>query len=144
MHFFLNRETTSILVLSQLMDTLALSGTRGHTFVIIQSCRYSSITKATVNGLFTPEDSDCDSFGFCDTMQIRSHHNKPIPQTFKACLHVPSKSPFFGSSTFDLFNVKCKQCHRTASSPILNGTKNGNVDSTCKRSLNPLNPYSSY
>ena len=31
----------------------------------------------------------------------------------KARLHVPSTAPFFVSGTFDLFNVTCKQHHRT-------------------------------
>ena len=29
----------------------------------------------------------------------------------------------------------CKRCHRTAFSPFLNGTKNGDIDGLCKRSL---------
>ena len=41
----------------------------------------------------------------------------------------------FMSGTFDLFDIMCKQHHRTALNPFLNGTKNGDVDGTCKRSL---------
>ena len=41
----------------------------------------------------------------------------------------------FVSGTFDLFNIMCKQHHRTALNPFLNGTKNGDADGICKRSL---------
>ena len=58
-----------------------------------------------------------------------------IEKRVKACLHVLPKSAFFVSGTFDLFNVKCKQCYRTVLNLILNGTKNGDVDGTCKRSV---------
>ena len=53
--------------------------------------------------------------------------------TLEAHLHVPSMSPFFVSGTFDLFDVVCEQHHRAALKPILNGTKNGDVDGTCKQ-----------
>ena len=33
------------------------------------------------------------------------------------------------SGTFDLFDVICKQFHRVAVNPFLNGTKNSDVDS---------------
>ena len=39
----------------------------------------------------------------------------------------------FSSDTFDLFNVMCKQHHRTAFNPILNGKKNSNIDGNCGR-----------
>ena len=38
----------------------------------------------------------------------------------------------FMSGTFDLFNVMCKQHHTTALNPFLNGTKNGDINGTCK------------
>ena len=41
----------------------------------------------------------------------------------RLCLHLLSPSPFFVSGTFDLFNVICKQHHRAALNPFLNGTK---------------------
>ena len=41
----------------------------------------------------------------------------------------------FVSGTFDRFNVTCKQCHRTALHPFINGTKNDYLDGTCKRAL---------
>ena len=55
----------------------------------------------------------------------------------------PGKGPFthtvnvtvFVSGTFDLFDVSCKQHHRTALNPISNGTENGDINSTCKRGL---------
>ena len=34
--------------------------------------------------------------------------------------------------TTDLFDVTCNQQHRTEGNPFLNGTKNGDVDSTWK------------
>ena len=39
------------------------------------------------------------------------------------------------SSTFDLFNVMCKQRDRDVLNPFLKGTKNCDIDDTCKRSL---------
>ena len=44
----------------------------------------------------------------------------------------------FVSSTFDLFDVMCKRCHRTAFNLFLNGMKNGDIDGTCKRGLHYL------
>ena len=38
----------------------------------------------------------------------------------------------FVSGTLDLFNAMCKQHHRTASNPFINGTKNGDFHGTCK------------
>ena len=35
-----------------------------------------------------------------------------------------------------LFDVTCKQYHVTALNPFSNGTKNGDIDGTCKQSLN--------
>ena len=54
----------------------------------------------------------------------------------KARLHVPSTFTVFGvffcfslvSGTFDLFNVMCRQHHWTALNPLLNSTKNGDID----------------
>ena len=37
---------------------------------------------------------------------------------------------FFVSSTFDCFNIICKQYHNTTLNPFLNGTENGDIDST--------------
>ena len=39
------------------------------------------------------------------------------------------------SGTFDLLSVMCKQHHGAELNPILNGPKNGDVDSMCKRDL---------
>ena len=39
------------------------------------------------------------------------------------------------SSTFDLFDVMCKQHNRTALNPFFNDTKNGDIDSMCKWTL---------
>ena len=39
------------------------------------------------------------------------------------------------AGTSDLFNVMCKHHRKSALNPCLNGTKNGDVDGTCKRSL---------
>ena len=44
----------------------------------------------------------------------------------------------FLSCTFDMFDVASKQRHRTAMNLFLNGTKNSDVDGTCKRSLTIL------
>ena len=55
--------------------------------------------------------------------------------SLKAHLNVPSTSPFFVSGTFDLFDVMCKQRHRTVLNPFFNGMKNGDIDGNCKRSL---------
>ena len=41
----------------------------------------------------------------------------------------------FVSGTFDLFDVMCKQHQKAALDPFLNGTKNGDIDGTCKRGL---------
>ena len=41
----------------------------------------------------------------------------------------------FVCSTFDIFNVTCKQCHSTALNPFLNGTENDDFDGTCKLAL---------
>ena len=38
----------------------------------------------------------------------------------------------FATDTFDLFGITCKQHHRTAVNPILNGAKNGDIESTVK------------
>ena len=38
----------------------------------------------------------------------------------------------------DLFNVTCKQHHRTALNPILNGMKNCDIAGTCKRNLSDV------
>ena len=43
----------------------------------------------------------------------------------------------FVSGIFDLFDVTCKQHHRTTLNPFLNGAKNGDVDAMCK-SLNTM------
>ena len=48
-----------------------------------------------------------------------------------AHLHLLSTLPF---GTFDVFDVMCKQHHRTALNRILNGTKNYDVGDMCKRS----------
>ena len=48
-----------------------------------------------------------------------------MDENLKACLRVPSTSPFFVSDIFDLFAAMQKQPHRTALNPFLNGTKNG-------------------
>ena len=40
------------------------------------------------------------------------------------------------SGTLDLFDVTCKQHRGTPLKPFVNGTKNGHIDGTCKRSLN--------
>ena len=56
----------------------------------------------------------------------------PFTLTGRLVLHVPSKSSFFISGTFDLFDVTCKQYHGTALNPFLNGTKNSDVNGTCK------------
>ena len=37
--------------------------------------------------------------------------------------------------TLDIFDVMCQQHHRTALNLFLNGTKNGDIGGTCKRSL---------
>ena len=37
--------------------------------------------------------------------------------------------------TFNLFDVTCKQRHRTSLNPNLNGTKKGDIDGSCKRSV---------
>ena len=45
-------------------------------------------------------------------------------------------------TVFDLFNVMCKQHHKTALSPFLNGAKkpkNGDVYGTCKQGLSAIN-----
>ena len=39
------------------------------------------------------------------------------------------------------FDVTCKQQHRAALNPFLNGTKNGDIGGTCKQNLNLLNAY---
>ena len=44
-------------------------------------------------------------------------------------------APFSVTDTFDLFNVTCKQRHRTAFIIFINGTQNGSLDSTCKGAL---------
>ena len=40
------------------------------------------------------------------------------------------------SGMFDFSDAKCKQHYMTAFNPFLYGTKNGDVDGTCERSLN--------
>ena len=59
---------------------------------------------------------------------VSSHHKGSFTRTVNATNFV--------SGTFDLFDTKCKQHHRTALTPFLKGTKNGDVGVTCKRSLN--------
>ena len=44
-------------------------------------------------------------------------------------------SPIFETGTFDLFGVRCEQHHRNAPNTFLNGTKNGDVNGTCKQGL---------
>ena len=56
-------------------------------------------------------------------------------------LHVPSRSPFCLSGTFDLFNITCKQQHRSSLNPFLNCTNNGEFDSTYKRALREVVLY---
>ena len=53
-----------------------------------------------------------------------------------ALLHVPSTSPFFMSGVSDLFDVMCEQHNRIALTPVLNDTKNSDIDGTCKRIQN--------
>ena len=62
---------------------------------------------------------------------------------FNCCLNYTFKGSFtrianvtvFVSGTFDLFNVVCKQHHRAALIPFLDGTKNDDIDSMGKQSL---------
>ena len=42
------------------------------------------------------------------------------------------------SGTFNPFNVVCKQRHRNTLNSFLNGTKNGDINGTCKWTLNSL------
>ena len=48
----------------------------------------------------------------------------------------PFNVTFFVNGTFGLFNAMCKQHHRIALNPFLNGTKNVYCDGTCKRAFN--------
>ena len=49
-------------------------------------------------------------------------------------IFAPSMYTVCVSDIFDLFDVMCKQHHKTALNPSLNGTKKINVHDTCKRS----------
>ena len=44
----------------------------------------------------------------------------------------------FVSGTIYLFDTMCKRCHRNQLNPFSYGTKNGDIDGTCKRSLNEI------
>ena len=43
-------------------------------------------------------------------------------------IYTYSQYHIFVSGTFDLSDVTCKQRHRIALNPFLNGTKNGDID----------------
>ena len=51
------------------------------------------------------------------------------PTPVKSRLDVSSTSPFLRAALFD---ITCKQHYTTAFNPFLIGTKNGDIDGTCK------------
>ena len=73
---------------------------------------------------------DLDTPGIVSHIELSVYENK-----VRRRLHLPLTSPFFVSDTFDLFNVTYKRDNRMVFNSFLNGTKNGDIGSTCKRGL---------
>ena len=81
--------------------------------------------------------------GAFDLFNVTSKHVTALKSILNGTNDGKSKGSFkrtfnvtvFVSGTFDLFDVMCKQRHRTVLNPFFNGMKNGDIDGNCKRSL---------
>ena len=87
-----------------------------------------------MNSLFTNSSEGSDSSGL---LEDRSSPRSVLISSSSSV--IIKRTGFYNPRTYLLkarFNVKCKQHNKTVLSPKLILTKTGEIDGTCKRSLN--------